>query len=146
MLQSLQLPFAMLPLLYLSSKPKLMGRFADAPAKARAVYALAAGVLLINVVLVVQFVFAFGSPAAYAAAALFGLGYFFCVALTVPDFDFFKKVQTCLEPFRTAPNKGWSALRAQKRRAGPTISRIDPTFRCTVASPLVDDELTVSYN
>lgn len=72
-LQSVQLPFAMLPLLHLTNQKRWMGDFANGGKLAYVAFAAAALVLVINVVLVVQFVVGhFDSPPAYAASVLLG--------------------------------------------------------------------------
>ncbi|KAH8054555.1 acylpyruvate hydrolase [Aureococcus anophagefferens] len=74
-LQSVQLPFAMLPLLHLTNQKRWMGDFATAEIGVVA-FSGAALVLVINVVLVVQFVVGhFDSPPAYAASVLLGILY-----------------------------------------------------------------------
>ena len=85
-LQSVQLPFAMLPLLHLTNQKRWMGDFANGGKLAYVAFAAAALVLVINVVLVVQFVVGhFDSPPAYAASVLLGVLYLYAVSLTVPD-------------------------------------------------------------
>lgn len=85
-LQSVQLPFAMLPLLHLTNQKRWMGDFANGGKLAYVAFAAAALVLVINVVLVVQFVVGhFDSPPAYAASVLLGILYLYAVSLTVPD-------------------------------------------------------------
>ena len=85
-LQSVQLPFAMLPLLHLTNQKRWMGDFANGGKLAYVAFAAAALVLVVNVVLVVQFVVGhFDSPPAYAASALLGVLYLYAVSLTVPD-------------------------------------------------------------
>jgi len=54
-LQSVQLPFAMLPVLHFASSKRLLGRFASGPILFGATCALAFLVLSVNVILIVQF-------------------------------------------------------------------------------------------
>ena len=61
-LQSIQLPFAMLPILHFSSDPRVMRRFTNGRASKAAVYALAILVMVVNVVLIAQFVLDETSP------------------------------------------------------------------------------------
>ena len=96
-LQSAVLPFAMLPLLHLTSKPDLMGRFVTGPRLAAAARVAATVVLLVNIVLVVQYAFPGdgsrpNSPFYVAAVVLCTLAYFFAVSLAVPDWSFARRL------------------------------------------------------
>ena len=102
-LQSLMLPFAMLPLLVLTSDVAVMGRFTNGGTAGAVAAAAAVAVLAINVVLVVQFVLdQFAAPAAYAAAAVLGVAYFYFVLLTVPKV----RARLCGRPAKDARDPG----------------------------------------
>ena len=105
-LQSLQLPFAMLPLLYLTNSDDVMGAaFRNKGAMKHVAHAAAALVLVVNVVLVVQFVGdQFASPGAYATAAALGLVYFYAVSLTVPGVVAAARRSLAGGPARTDPD------------------------------------------
>eukprot|EP00929_Paragymnodinium_shiwhaense_P111717 TRINITY_DN80006_c0_g1_i1.p1 TRINITY_DN80006_c0_g1~~TRINITY_DN80006_c0_g1_i1.p1 ORF type:complete len:575 (-),score=53.99 TRINITY_DN80006_c0_g1_i1:387-2051(-) len=83
-LQSVQLPFAMLPLLYLTSRPAVMGRFRSFGGMRVLNLLLAAAIMGINFVLVVQFCEDF-STAAIVAVCAYGVVYaFFCFKMIRP--------------------------------------------------------------
>jgi natural resistance-associated macrophage protein len=85
-LQSVQLPFAMLPVLHFTASRKRMGRFRSGRKWMGLSVSLALLVISINVTLVVQFVEDFSAPAA-ACVALYGCAYaFVCVSMVWDDF------------------------------------------------------------
>jgi len=89
-LQSLQLPFAMVPLLYITSRSDIMGRFKNGGRMSLFAYAVAVLILVINVALVVQFVLDKDTPiphgpGAYAVALGYGVLYFWFISWCVPD-------------------------------------------------------------
>jgi len=73
--QSLQLPFAMLPVLAISSKPRIMGRFCSSCLMAILNRGVAVLVLVVNFVAVVQFAEGF-SKVGKVLIAVYGLLYF----------------------------------------------------------------------
>jgi NRAMP (natural resistance-associated macrophage protein)-like metal ion transporter len=83
-LQSVQLPFAMLPVLHFAASDRLMGRFRSSPTLFAISCCLAAVVMIINVVLVIQFIQDPPSeagvettpPGVIVVIALFGVAYF----------------------------------------------------------------------
>jgi natural resistance-associated macrophage protein len=76
-LQSIQLPFAMLPVLHFASKDELLGRFRSGTILSVISTALALLVIVVSVVLVVQFVMDNDTPPwAVALVALYGVCYF----------------------------------------------------------------------
>merc|ERR1712048_662582 len=83
-LQSVQLPFAMLPLLNFTSKSGIMGRFRSQPIVLLINFCLAAIVLAVNGLLVFQFVetFSFGGIVAICCYAAFYL--FLCAQMLYP--------------------------------------------------------------
>lgn len=84
-LQSVQLPFAMLPVLHLSSRPDIMGRFASKPAVKVFNSVLAVIVMVTNVYLVITFVQEF-SPVGIVLSCLYGCLYaFFCFRMIWED-------------------------------------------------------------
>ena len=86
MLQSVQLPFAMLPVLHFTASRERLGRFRSGRAWMALSVSLAVLVISINVILVIQFVEDF-SPPAQAAVALYGCVYaFLCVSMVWDDF------------------------------------------------------------
>eukprot|EP00965_Chrysotila_dentata_P170944 5642196-Pleurochrysis_carterae.AAC.1 len=84
-LQSVQLPFAMLPALHFASSPKILGMFVSGTAATIVSYVLAIIVIVTNIVLVVQFIDGF-PPAAVAAVAVYAVLYFVvCARLMLSD-------------------------------------------------------------
>lgn len=83
-LQSVQLPFAMLPLLHIASQKRIMGRFQSNKFVQCVTFCLAILVLVINVILVVQFVEDF-SVAGTVAVCVYAVIYFFlCARMVYP--------------------------------------------------------------
>jgi len=83
-LQSVQLPFAMLPVLYFSSQAALMGQFRSHPVMRVVNMGLACLVMVVNVILAVQFAEDF-SKAGIAALSAYGLVYtLLCLAMVFP--------------------------------------------------------------
>lgn len=96
-LQSVQLPFAMLPVLHFAANKKVMGRFASSPLLFAISGALALLVMAINVILIVEFIQAPPAmnadsdepepapPAAIAIISVLGVGYFAVCARLMGD-------------------------------------------------------------
>ena len=89
-LQSIQLPFAMLPILHFSSDPRLMRRFTNGRASKATVYALSILVMVVNVVLIAQFVLDETSPVPhtwwfYLIVVAYATIYFGFLGFLVPD-------------------------------------------------------------
>lgn len=84
-LQSLQLPFAMLPVLYMTSQASIMGRFKSSCTSMTINFCLAGLVLFTNVVLIIQFVEDW-SAGAIAAVCVYGVLYAgLCVKMIFPS-------------------------------------------------------------
>jgi len=84
-LQSLQLPFAMLPVLYMTSQAGIMGRFKSSCTSMTINFCLAGVVLFTNVVLIIQFVEDW-SAGAIAAVCVYGVLYAgLCVKMIFPS-------------------------------------------------------------
>lgn len=84
-LQSLQLPFALLPLIKFTSSSKIMGPFASHGATRVVVWAIALVVLATNVVLVQDFARSSlpHTPLFYVLIVIFGLAYVFAVSYVI---------------------------------------------------------------
>ena len=98
-LQSIQLPFAMLPVLHFTASRRLMGRFRSRPLMLAITTTLALLVMAINVYLVIQF-FDGMSAAVVACICVYGVFYFgVCVAMVWDDL---KRALCCLLGRRAA--------------------------------------------
>jgi len=85
-LQSLQLPFAMLPLLHFCSRSHIMGRFRSSLGALVMHFALAALVMVVNVFSVLQFVDDF-STGGVVSVCIYAVVYLFvCIQLVYPCF------------------------------------------------------------
>jgi len=87
-LQSVQLPFAMLPVLHFAAQQELLGRFTSGPRLTAISSCVAVAVLSVNVLLIVQFItdpdWGF-SPGAIAAVLCYGVFYFYVCVRMVSD-------------------------------------------------------------
>jgi len=80
-LQSVQLPFAMLPVLHFSAQTQLLGRFKSGLGLSVASTLLAFVVISVNIILIVQFIKDF-SVGAIVVVCLYGVFYFFvCICM-----------------------------------------------------------------
>ena len=102
-LQSIQLPFAMLPVLHFTASRRLMGRFRSRPLMLAITTTLALLVMAINVYLVIQF-FDGMSAAVVACICVYGVFYFgVCVAMVWDDL---KRALCCLLGRRAVDGDG----------------------------------------
>ena len=102
-LQSIQLPFAMLPVLHFTASRRLMGRFRSRPLMLAITTTLALLVMAINVYLVIQF-FDGMSTAVVACICVYGVFYFgVCVAMVWDDL---RRALCCLLGRRAADGDG----------------------------------------
>jgi len=83
-LQSLQLPFAMLPLLHFCSRSSIMGRFRSGLCALVMHFALAALVMVVNVISVLQFVDGFSAGGVIGVCIYAAVYLFVCIQLVYP--------------------------------------------------------------
>lgn len=144
MLQSVLLSFSLLPILHFTSSDKIMGRHKTNRAVTALIWALAFGVLSINIYLVVSRIGA-GQPWwAYTLAALVGVGYLWFSYSLVQD-DVAAGYQTLLsllpESVRSCLPRGSGAsgatgAGASSSSAAPTAPG-SPDVKQQLASPLM---------
>jgi len=84
-LQSVQLPFAMLPLIYFTSQVAFMGRFRSNAIVLGCIYSLAGLVLAVNAVLIVQFVEGYSVGGIIAVCCYAALYLFLCGRMLFPS-------------------------------------------------------------